>query len=101
VVKGLYYIYTFFEAHQGSRQLEREGLIITSTNRMSGNRLIAELDYGGSTDTFEWQLYTPEEICHLAAEFDLHCLLSCSDYDEQKPATVDNPRMQLVFEREG
>lgn len=91
----------FFEAHQGSRQIEKEGLLITSTNRMDGNRLVAELDYGGSRDTFEWQLYTPDEICQLAARFGLTCLLSCADYDEQKPVTGDNPRIQLVFEREG
>jgi hypothetical protein len=91
----------FFEAHQGSRQFEREGLLITSTNRMSGNRLTAELDYGNSQDTFEWQLYSPDEICRLAAGFGLACLLVCTDYDEQKPITIDKPRMQLVFEREG
>lgn len=90
----------FFEAHQGSRKIEREGLIITSTNRMSGNRLTAELDYGNSRDTFEWQLYTLDEICHLAAGFGLACLLICTDYEEQKPPTVDKPRMQLVFERD-
>lgn len=91
----------FFEAHQGSRQIEREGLIITSTNRMSGNRLTAELDYGDSRDTFEWQLYMSDEICHLAAEFSLACRLICTDYDEQKPVSIDKPRMQLVFERKG
>lgn len=68
---------------------------------MVGNRLMAELDYGDRRDMFEWQLYTLDEICYFTAEFDLHWLLSCSDYDEQKPATVDKPRMQLVFEHEG
>jgi hypothetical protein len=90
----------FFEAHQESRKIEKEGLIITSTNRMVGNRLMAELDYGDRRDTFEWQLDTLDEICHLTDGFGLACLLICTDYDEQKPATVDKPRMQLVFERE-
>ncbi len=81
--------------------MERLGTEITATDSLRGNRLTAQLDYGDGdgSDTFEWQLYTPEEICQAAAEFDLRCLLMCTECDEQKPATAEKSRMHLVFER--
>jgi SAM-dependent methyltransferase len=93
----------FFARHQGTRQLERGGRTIFATNSMCGDHLTCRLDYGEdwSSETFEWQLYTPGEICRLAAEFDLRCLLACTELDEGKPATAENPRMQFVFERHG
>ncbi len=92
---------TFFEQNQGTRQLERNGIGITATNAMQGNRLTARLAYanGAKFDTFEWQLFTPEEIIQTAAEFELYCKLICTEYDEQKSATPEKPRMMLVFEK--
>jgi SAM-dependent methyltransferase len=91
----------FFQQHQGARQVERRGMMITITDTMVGNRLLAQLEYEGGQggDTFEWQLFTPDEICQAAAEFGLHCLLVCTESDEHKPATPEKPRMQLVFEK--
>jgi SAM-dependent methyltransferase len=91
----------FFERYQGTRQLDRRGFEITATNTMHGNRLVVQLDYGNECerDMFEWQLFTPEEICQWAVEFDLHCLLMCTECDEQKLVTPEKPRMNLVFER--
>jgi 2-polyprenyl-3-methyl-5-hydroxy-6-metoxy-1,4-benzoquinol methylase len=68
---------------------------------VDGNRLTAQVDYddGSESDTFEWQLFMPEEICRLAAEFDLQLLLMCTEWDEQKPVSPEKPRMNLIFER--
>jgi SAM-dependent methyltransferase len=92
----------FFEKHQGSDHLERKGVIIRVTNTMRGDRLTAHLEYGDNlgADTFEWQLYTLDEICDLAAGVNLHCLLACTECNEQKPTTSKKPQMQLVFERD-
>jgi SAM-dependent methyltransferase len=92
----------FFEKHQGSGQLERKGVIIRVTNTMRGDRLTAHLEYGDNlgADTFEWRLYTLDEICDLAAGVNLRCLLACTECNEQKPATTKKPQMQLVFERD-
>jgi SAM-dependent methyltransferase len=93
---------TYFEKQQGIRRLEREGVPITISQTMAGNRLTAVLHYGdGSGETFNWQLFTPAEICQLATEFGLRCRLACTEADEEKTATPDKPRVQYVFEQIG
>jgi SAM-dependent methyltransferase len=90
----------YFEQHQGTSQVERRGVVATITNTMRGNRLTAELTYShGGGDTFEWQLFTPEEICRLAGEFGLQCLFTYAWFDENRPATAEEARMQLVLEK--
>lgn len=90
----------FFEKNQGTQELERNGVVVTVTNSMSGNRHTSRLVYGESGgDTFEWQLYTPEEICEIAAEFGLELVLMCTECDERKPVSPEKPRINLVFYR--
>jgi SAM-dependent methyltransferase len=90
----------FFKAHQGKWTLERAGRAIMENKWMSGNRLIVELDYGdGATDHFERRLFTPDEIAEQCARSGLARVLVCADFDANKPATAQNPRMQLVFEK--
>ena len=90
----------YFEQHQGTSQVERRGVVATITNTMRGNRLTAELTYSHSGgDAFEWQLFTPDEICRLLGEFGLQCLLTCAWFDENRPATAEEARMQLVLEK--
>jgi SAM-dependent methyltransferase len=92
----------FFERHQGSRQFEKNDLVITETKVMNGHRLIIDLQYAGrETDRFDWHLYTPEEIVEIAVNSGLKPLVSCTGFDENVPSTSDNPRMQLVFEKTG
>lgn len=91
----------YFAQNQGIRHYTRMGVSIAASNRMAGNRLIVHLEYsdGSPGDNFEWQLFTPEEICQAAAEVGLHTCLVCTEYNEQEPASPAKPRMQLVFER--
>jgi SAM-dependent methyltransferase len=91
----------YWEARQGSLEVERRGIAINVTNTVRGNRLRSRLQYGDGlgSDTFEWQLYTPEEIEELAASHALRTLLVCTECAEHQPATPDKPAMQLVFER--
>lgn len=91
----------FFEQHQGSRQFEKNGLTITETKVMKGNRLTVDLNYGDlGADCFEWQLYTPEEMTELARQVGLAPLIICTGFDENLSASADSPRMQLVFEKD-
>jgi SAM-dependent methyltransferase len=92
----------FFERNQGARRFERGGATVTETKRMDGDRLIVQLDYEsrGEADMFEWQLFTPEEICDLAAQSGFTLLIVCTRFDETMPATAEQPRMQLVFEKQ-
>ena len=90
----------FHEAHQGERRYERDGHVIVGTSRVAGNRQNVTLDYGdGVQDVFDWRLYTPEEICELAASVGLRTLLACAWYDESRLASADEARMQVVFEK--
>ncbi len=93
---------TYFENNQGTRQVERRGIVVRITETMQSDRLTTEIDYGNAfgRETFSWQLYTPEEISTLAAHFGLHPVLACAEFNERVPAGADKPRMQLVFEKE-
>ena len=92
---------SFWEANQGEKRFERNGRSITAVNKMAGNRLICELDYGEGDvgDRFDWQLYTLDEIITLAAKHDLRYLLSGVESDENKAVTSQSQQMQIVFEK--
>jgi SAM-dependent methyltransferase len=90
----------FYERNQGTQRFERAGRIVSLTNVVSGGRLTATLDYGDGGDVFEWQLFTPDEICELAAECGLGLVVMCTECDESKGVTPEKPRMNLVFRAE-
>ena len=86
----------FFEARQG----ETDNRGVHERKRVRDGRLRTELLYpGGATDVFEWQLYTPEELAALARRHGAECLVACGDFDVDRPADPEVPRMQLVLER--
>jgi SAM-dependent methyltransferase len=91
----------YYAAHQGSRMMERSGRAITISERLEGNHLSVEIDYGpdAAPDRMEWELYTPEAIQSIAARHGLRTILACANCDEAQPPTPDLPRMQLIFER--
>lgn len=91
----------FFEAHQGKRHFERDGIQITENKSMTGNRLRVALTYHSidREDVFEWQLYYPDELIELMKTFGFRCLVACTEFDEAKPASKDSPRAQYVFQR--
>ena len=91
----------FFERNQGTRRFVRGGATVTETKRMDGDRLAVRLDYEGrgEADEFEWQLFTPGEIRDLAEQLGFSLLNTCAGFDETLPASAEQPRMQLVFER--
>ena len=69
----------------------------TSRSGATGSRL---LDYGsGIEDVFSWQVFTPEELAAAARAVGLEQVLACATFDEDVAPSVDDPRMQLVFER--
>lgn len=95
----------FFERNQGEKRQEIEGTIVESSGYMQGNRWQSVLTYrdergavvGG--DHMDWQLYTPSEFLTLAASCGFTSRLVCTWADEQRPASADNARMQVVLER--
>jgi SAM-dependent methyltransferase len=91
----------FFERNQGTRGFERGGSAVTETKLMDGDRLMVRLDYEGrgEADEFEWQLFTPDEICELAEQSGFRMLTICTGFDESQAVSAELPRMQLVFEK--
>ena len=91
----------YWEQNQGDSQFERNGTRIHTTSAMRGNRLSCHLRYdGGESETFDWQLYSLDEIVYLAEQCRLSCLLSCTESDEGKPVSDVNSQMQIVFEKQ-
>lgn len=92
----------FFAQHQGVRSFERGGVSVVETKRMQGSRLMVHLAYPGTEghDQFEWHLYTPDEIVEMASTMALRCLIRCTEFDERLAPSTNQPRMQLVWERQ-
>ncbi len=91
----------FFENHQGERRFERNGIQIVEHRTLRLGRLTVRLEYPSPlpADTYEWQIYTPQELIRLAGEVGLKCILVCADFDERQPESPEIPRAQLVFEK--
>ena len=90
----------FFDAHQGTGTLERAGRKVVETKSMEGRRLTVHLDYGGGkTDTFSWELFTPEELAERAGRLGFLLVSACSGFDETIPPSPDRPRFQAIFEK--
>ena len=87
-----------FEQLQGVRQFECNGVKITETKHMAGDRLHVALDYETcERDEFEWQLFTPDALVTLAAKQGLESVAACCGCDERQPPNPEVSRMQLVF----
>lgn len=90
----------FFERHEGARSFTRKGISVTEHKHMTGERLRVKLEYDGrdEADKFDWRLYNPDELADELEVLGFRCILTCTEFDERRPATSDRPRMQLVFE---
>ncbi len=91
----------YFTQHEDTEYYQRNGQTITGTRRVIGNHMRVELDYGPNQlqDHFEWQLYTPDELCAVARPLALTPKVACAWWDEGRPASPQDARMQIVFER--
>jgi SAM-dependent methyltransferase len=90
------------ERFPARRQFEKEGVQIVAEYSWSGKRATCTLTYDGALhDTFEWRIYTPDEIHELAATLGFRCLVACAWFNEQLAPSAEHARMQFVLEREG
>lgn len=81
----------------------KAGVHVIVEHRWSGKRVTCTLTYDGgiTTDTFEWRIYTPDEIRELTSSLGFRCLVACAWFDEQLAPSAEHRRMQFVLEREG
>jgi SAM-dependent methyltransferase len=91
----------FFENHQSERRFEHDGIQVVEHKTLRSGRLTVRLEYPPPIpdDTYEWQLYIPQELIRLARGVGLKCTLVCAGFEEDQPASPEIPRMQLVFEK--
>lgn len=84
-----------------TQHFEKEGVAVTSAYTWAGRRLTCSLSYddGSEGDTFEWRLYTPDEIQTLATRLGFRCIVACAWFDEHLAPSAEHTRMQFVFER--
>jgi SAM-dependent methyltransferase len=85
----------FFEGKDGERLIERGGRSVTERSELRGTRRRVRLSTG---DEFDWRLYTPDELASAGEQVGLSLLLACTSFEESRPPTADEPRMQLIFE---
>jgi SAM-dependent methyltransferase len=88
----------FFESRLGQRRSVRNGTRVTERKSMAGNRLHVELRYDGSDtiDRFDWRVYSPDEIMKEVQDAGFSTVHCCAGFDEDRAATAELPRMQLV-----
>ena len=83
----------------------RGGVSYTQLRNLSGGRLSVDVRYadgsggGGGGDHFDWQVYTPDEMCELGVSCHLTPIVVCADFDETRRPDRSKGRMQFVFER--
>jgi SAM-dependent methyltransferase len=90
----------FFAAHQGERELQAPSGRVREKKRLAGDRLYVNLDYpDGQKESFEWKLYTPEQMNELAESVGLRLVWSGTDFNTTAIPSPDHPRIQFVLER--
>lgn len=90
----------FFLSHQGERTLETVSGAVRERKRMEADRLFVELTYpDGATESFNWQLFTPDEMQSLGESVGLGLVTACTDFDAGTKPNSGNPRIQFVLQR--
>ena len=90
----------FFVTHQGERTLETVSGTIRERKRMEADRLFVDVSYpDGARESFEWQLFTPEEMKSLGESVGLALIVVCTNFDAGTKPNSANPRIQFVLER--
>jgi SAM-dependent methyltransferase len=87
----------FFESNPDQRTF---GSDVHETRHLEDGRLTVRLEFDdGHADEFSWRVYAPDELTAIAARVGLRPLVVCASFDERRPASGDEPRVQLLFER--
>lgn len=84
----------------GEDRRDAGGERVESRSRLTGRRFSVDLRYGaGGTDSFDWEVFEPEELLGLGAAVGLREVLVCADFDERVPASSGRTSFQAVLEK--
>ena len=90
-----------FAAMPRAETSERNGERIATTRSWSEKRLRVELRYAsGGGSTFEWRLYTPDELARTLESAGFRVRLACAWFREALAPSAEHARMQFVAERD-
>jgi len=79
---------------------EVNGVVVESVTRLVDRRYAVALAYStGGADTFDWEVFTPEEIAALGTAAGVRPVLTCADFNESATATPSRQSFQVVFEK--
>jgi SAM-dependent methyltransferase len=86
----------FHRARAGTREV-RPG--VREEKTVAAATMYVRLTYGDSAeDRMKFRLYEVEELAAMGADAGLSLTLACTGFDEVRPPSADEPRMQLVFD---
>lgn len=91
-------------ARLASQDTAQHGSRIISTKRsLKENRYRVDITYSDTidSDAFEWQVYTPSELCAAGSAAGLKPILTCSWFNASRSPSLEDIRMQILFERSG
>jgi SAM-dependent methyltransferase len=90
----------FFAAHQRGRDLETAAGTVREDKSVKDGRLLVRLTYpDGTEDSFNWQLFTPEEMRSMAELTGAALVVACTNFNAGTKPQIENPRIQFVLER--
>lgn len=82
------------------REIRSETGGVSTKSRYVDPRLTVDLSYpDGTTERFDWQLYSPSEFQALGAGFGLRPVLSCANWDAASPPSSETREFQIVLEK--
>jgi len=81
----------------------RNGREFRTTRALQGDRFRVRIEYTdtGTSDDFEWQVFSPREVAVLGESVGLRHRFTCAWFDRRTPAGRNHVRMQALFERHG
>ena len=90
----------FFQTRQGEHRFDTAAGEVLETKRMVADRLYTRLDYpDGSSDSFEFQTFTPAQMEKFAQSAELELTETCTDFSTTSQITADKPKVQHLLRR--
>ena len=88
----------FYERNQGTVETERDGSRVRITNEVTGRRLTSQIRYAnGKSETFDWELFSSEEVKQMTGEHGFECLGVYTWFSEDALISEETPRLQYVL----
>lgn len=90
----------FFQTRQGEHRFNTAAGEVLEAKHMAADRLYTHLDYpDGSSDSFEFQTFIPEQMEKFARPAELELTQTCTEYNLTTKLTSDKPKVQYILMR--